>query len=134
MKLACIIGELEHLFPIEDLEKYADQCQIPSSRLRQEFSVSEIESCDFLKQLLTDRLLPFSRYFFGLKTCDEQLAVALTCGSTRLWTDLELMRYRMWKFASIQDQESSDCDTGASELVLRNFLLSFFPTKSRFEL
>ena len=127
------IGELKNLFSLEDLENYAHQCQIPS--LRQEFSVSDIEACTYLKHVLSEKLLSYSHYHFGATNCGKVGAtVQLTCDSLKVKKKLEWMRHVNKKFASIQDIAGSNCDTTASEVVLDKFLHSIFPSKSKFEI
>ena len=128
-------GELKKLFSLEDLENHAHRCQIPT--LRQEFTVSDIETCSYLNHVLSGQLLPYSHYHFGATKCGKVGAtMQLTCDSLNVKEKLEwISKYDVNKtFASIQDIAGSNCDTTASEVVLDKFLLSIFPSKSKFEI
>ena len=128
-------GELEHFFNKTELMEYADECQLASSRTRQEFSVSDIEACNYLKHVLSERLLPYSRYYYGEKSGPVHGGmVGLTCDSSQVERDLNNLHYGTQKFVCLQDSAAPDCDTEASEKVLASFLHSLFPNKSRFEI
>ena len=82
------------------------------------------------------RLAPFSHYYFGEKKGSDYLTmVGLTCDSSKLKGDLVRASWGLSTslFACLQDSADSDCDTRLSETVLQEYLLSIFPTKSKYE-
>ena len=114
--------------------EYADQCRLPSAKNKQEFSVADIESCHFLKETFNEHLTPYSNYYYGEKKGSDYLAfVMLTCDSSIAKEDLEYGRNWTSKFACLQDSAASDCDNEATVKVVKEFLSTVFPEKSRYE-
>lgn len=129
------LGELEELFSPDELLERATKCKLPSASLsNQEFTIRDIEACHHLKLVFSKKLAPYSHYYFGKKKGDDHLMkVGISCNSSKLKKELEQRRQWTSKFACFQDEATEFCNSKKSERVVREFLLSFFPAKSKYE-